>query len=162
MEDEKRPLPSPEPAEQLGDRPELRSGPALRFETSRHPSGAAVLHAIGAIDDDTSADLWIEIGILSEESSDLILDLSGVDFLGTAGLTSLLEAREVIGAEGKRLRVICGSGRAVRRALQVTGAMELFDVQDRIPERGTASRDVLFGVPGPDVRLDGRARAPPA
>lgn len=152
MEYDGRPLPSPEPAEKLADRP------VLRFETSRHPSGAAVLHAIGAVDDDTSPDLWIELGIWSDEGSDLILDLSGVDFLGTAGLASLLEARDVIGDEGKRLRVICGSSRAVRRALQVTGAMELFDVQDRIPEGGTASRDVLFGVPGPDVRLDGRGR----
>lgn len=152
MEDEKRPLPSPEPAEQLGDHP------VLRFETSRHPSGATVLHAIGAVDDDTSPDLWVELGIWSEESSDLILDLSGVDFLGTAGLTSLLEARDVIGAEGKRLRVVCGSSRPARRALQVTGAMELFDVQDRLPEGAAASRDVLFGVPDPDVRLDGRPR----
>lgn len=159
MEDEKRPLPSPEPAEQLGDRPEPRSGPALRFETSRHPSGAAVLHAIGAIDDDTSADLWIELGIWSEESSDLILDLSGVDFLGTAGLTSLLEARDVIGAEGKRLRVLCGGSRAARRALQVTGAIEEFDVLDRVPDEPLGSRETVFAVPDPGVRLDGSVRA---
>lgn len=149
-DDEQRSLPAPEPAEEIG--------PALRFERSRHPSGATVLHAIGAVDDDTSPDLWVELGLWSEESSDLILDLSGVDFLGTAGLTSLLEARDVIGAEGKRLRVTCGSSRPARRALQVTGAMELFEVVDRLPEEAAASRDMIFAVPEPDVRLNGRPR----
>ena len=150
MVDDERLLPVPEAAEQLV--------PVLRFERSRQPSGATVLHAVGAIDDDTSADLWVELGVWSEESSDLVLDLSGVDFLGTAGLTSLLAARDMIGAEGKRLRVTCGGSRPARRALQVTGAMELFDVVDRIPEGAVASRDMIFEVPGPDVRLNGRPR----
>lgn len=153
MTDDQRSQPLPEPAG-----PVEQTGPALRFERTRHPSGARVLHAIGAVDDDTSPDLWIELGIWSEEGSDLILDLSGVDFLGTAGLTSLLEARDVIGAEGKRLRVACGASRPARRALQVTGTMELFEVVDRLPEEPAASRDMLFGVPDPHVRLDGGPR----
>ncbi|MBN9736638.1 anti-sigma factor antagonist [Pseudonocardia sp. P1] len=150
MVDDEQHLPVPEPAEEIG--------PALRFERSHHPSGATVLHAIGAVDDETSPDLWVELGMWSEESSDLVLDLSGVDFLGTAGLTSLLEARDVIGGEGKRLRVACGTSRAARRALQVTGAMELFDVVDRMPEAPAASAGMLFAVPAPDVRLDGMPR----
>ncbi|MEQ3551316.1 STAS domain-containing protein [Pseudonocardia nematodicida] len=133
-------------------------GPALRFERSRHPSGAMVVHAIGAVDDETSPDLWVELGMWSEDHRDLVLDLSGVDFLGTAGLTSLLEARDVIGAEGGRLRVMCGSSRAARRALQVTGAMEMFDVVDRVPENPGPSANTVFAVPDPDVRLDGRPR----
>ncbi|ANY06738.1 STAS domain-containing protein [Pseudonocardia sp. HH130630-07] len=155
MADDERSQPVPEPAETLRSDP---GGPALRFERTRHPSGAIVLHAIGAIDDETSADLWIELGIWSEESSDLILDLSRVGFLGTAGLTSLMEARDVIGAEGKRLRVACGDSRPARRALQVTGAMELVEVVDRVPGEPSSSRDVLFGVPAPGVRLDGSRR----
>lgn len=150
MVDDELLLPAPEVAEQLG--------PVLRFERSRHSSGATVLHAVGAIDDDTSADLWVELGVRSEEGSDLVLDLSGVEFLGTAGLASLLEARDVIGAEGKRLRVTCGGSRPARRALQVTGVMELFEVVDRIPEGAVTSRDMVFEVPGPHVRLNGRPR----
>lgn len=134
-------------------------GPTLRFEQSSHPAGATVLHAIGSIDDDTSPDLWVEMGIWSEAGPELILDLTGVDFLGTAGLNSLLQSRDMLGAEGKRLRVYFGSSRPARRALQVTGAMDLFDVVDRIPEEPASSRNMLFGVPDPDVRLDGQRRS---
>lgn len=132
------------------------SGPALRFERAQHPSGAVVLRAIGAIDDETSPDLWVEIGVWSEEHADLILDLSGVDLLGTAGLTSLLTARDAIGAEGGRLQVLVGGSRPARRALQVTGAMELFDVIDRIPEEPGTRPALLFPVPHPDGRPTGR------
>lgn len=121
--------------------------PTLRFERVQHPSGALVLRVIGAIDDETSPDLWVELGMWTEEQSDVVLDLSGVDFLGTAGLASLLEARDMIGAEGGRLRVAVGGSRPARRALQVSGAMELFDVVDRIPEGANPSYDLLFAVP---------------
>ena len=152
MTDDELPIPAPEPAEVTG------TGPALRFERSHHPSGTTVLHAFGAVDDETSPDLWMELGIWSEEGADLVVDLSGVDFLGTAGLTSLLEARDVIAAEGKRLRITCGASRPARRALQVTGTIEMFEVVDRLPDAPAESRDMLFGVPAPDVRLDGRPR----
>ena len=156
MADDERRLPAPQPAEQ--------AGPALRFERSRHPSGAPVLQVVGAVDDATAADLRVELGVWSAEGpgpggdlgSDLVVDLSGVQFLGTAGLTALLEARDMVAAEGGRLRVLCGRSRPARRALQVTGAMNLIEVLDRVPGKPVAARDVLFGVPGPDVRLDGQ------
>lgn len=150
MADDERRLPAPQPAEQ--------ADPTLRFERSRHPSGAPVLHVVGAVDDATAADLRVELGVWSDEGPDLVVDLSGVQFLGTAGLTALLEARDMVAAEGGRLRVLCGRSRPARRALQVTGAMNLVEVLDRVPGKPVASRDVLFGVPGPDVRLDGQAR----
>ncbi|MBC3194476.1 STAS domain-containing protein [Pseudonocardia sp. C8] len=133
-----------------------RTGPVLRFERSRHPSGTVVLRAIGSVDDETAPDLCTELGLCAEEGSDVVLDLSGVDFLGTAGLTSLVEARDLLAAEGTQLRILCGGSRPARRALQVTGAMELFEVVDRVP--GGPTRGGLFGVPDPDVRLDGRPR----
>lgn len=166
MADDERRLPAPQPAEQ--------AGPALRFERSRHPSGAPVLQVVGAVDDATAADLRVELGAWSDEGpgpagdlggdlvvdlgGDLVVDLSGVQFLGTAGLTALLEARDMVAAEGGRLRVLCGRSRPARRALQVTGAMNLIEVLDRVPGKPVAARDVLFGVPGPDVRLDGQPR----
>lgn len=132
-----------------GDGGAVHPGPTLRFEHAHHPTGAVVLRAIGAIDDDTSPELWVELGVWSEQRPDLILDLSGVDFLGTAGLASLLEARDVIGAGGGRLRVIVGDSRAARRALQVSGAMELVEVVDRIPAEPSGPSGMLFAVPDP-------------
>lgn len=172
MANDERRLPAPQPAEQAGSaqpaeqvgsaQPAEQADPTLRFERSRHPSGAPVLHVVGAVDDATAADLRVELGVWSDEDPDLdvdlVVDLSGVQFLGTAGLTALLEARDMVAAEGGRLRVLCGRSRPARRALQVTGAMNLVEVLDRVPGKPVASRDVLFGVPGPDVRLDGQTR----
>ncbi len=121
---------------------------ALKLEPVEHPSGAVVLHATGEIDSDTAAELGAEVGTWCDTAPRVLLDLSGITFLGSAGLSTLLETRDMLdGATLLQLR--CGSSRAVRRALQVTGTMELFDVVDRIPEEHDAPTRTLFPVPDP-------------
>lgn len=124
-------------------------GPAaLRLEHVEHPSGAVVVHASGQIDTETGPELGAEVGAWCDTATQVLLDLSGVTFLGSAGLSVLLETRDML--EGStRLQLRCGSSRAVRRALQVTGAMELFDVVDRIPQQADAPVRSLFSVPDP-------------
>lgn len=121
---------------------------ALRLESVEHPSGAVVLHASGEIDTATAPELGAEVGTWCDTAPQVLLDLSGVTFLGSAGLSELLATRDLIG-DGTRLQLRCGSSRAVRRALQVTGTMELFDVVDRIPEDPDATSRTLFSVPDP-------------
>jgi anti-anti-sigma factor len=121
---------------------------ALRLEQVEHPSGAVVLHASGEIDTATAPELGAEVGAWCDTASQVLLDLSGVTFLGSAGLSVLLETRDMLEG-GARLSLRCGGSRAVRRALQVTGTMELFDVVDRIPEETDTPVRSLFSVPDP-------------
>lgn len=125
-----------------------RRSKALRIEQIEHPSGTVVLHASGEIDTDTAPELGAEVGAWCDTAPRVLLDLSGVTFLGSAGLSVLLETRDMLeGATTLQLR--CGQSRAVRRALQVTGTMELFDVVDRIPEESETPVRRLFSVPDP-------------
>jgi anti-anti-sigma factor len=128
--------------------PGARRTGALRLEAVEHPSGAVVLHAAGEIDTETAPELGAEVGTWCETAPQVLLDLSGVTFLGSAGLSVLLETRDMLDGDTV-LQLRCGSSRAVRRALQVTGTMELFDVVDRIPEESETPVRSLFSVPDP-------------
>jgi anti-sigma B factor antagonist len=59
------------------------------------------------------------------------LDLSGVTFLGAAGLTALVTAHQTAQRTSRTLTIRCGSGRAVLRPLQITGLSTVLDVVDR-------------------------------
>ncbi|WP_318306338.1 STAS domain-containing protein [Amycolatopsis solani] len=57
----------------------------------------------------------------------LVLDLSGVSFLASIGITALLEARHGAG-HGTRVRVVAPEGSVVARTLQLTGLREALGV----------------------------------
>jgi anti-sigma B factor antagonist len=62
---------------------------------------------------------------IRESVGSFALDLSGVDFLDSAGLTVLLRARGVLGREDRALAVICPHG-PVRRVFELAGLSTVF------------------------------------
>jgi anti-sigma B factor antagonist len=56
----------------------------------------------------------------------VVLDLTGVTFLGSAGLTILIEAVEFAGATGRPLRVVAATPR-VLRPMQIAGLHSVFE-----------------------------------
>jgi anti-sigma B factor antagonist len=58
------------------------------------------------------------------------LDLSGVTFLDSAGLTALVRAHRTAESSGRVLRLHCGTGRAVLRPLQLTGLADVLTLAD--------------------------------
>ncbi|GAA4737549.1 hypothetical protein GCM10023328_17720 [Modestobacter marinus] len=58
------------------------------------------------------------------------VDLRGVTFLDSAGLSALATAHRAALAAGRELRVRCGTTRAVVRPLQITGLWDVFTVVD--------------------------------
>ena len=58
------------------------------------------------------------------------LDLRGVTFLDSAGLSALATAHRAAEAAGRDLRMRCGTTRAVVRPLQITGLWTVFTVVD--------------------------------
>ena len=59
----------------------------------------------------------------------LVIDLSGVQFLGSAGLAVLVETQKSARAREVSLRLIATT-RAVTRPLEVTGLIDLFTIAD--------------------------------
>lgn len=63
----------------------------------------------------------------------VVLDLAGVDFLGSAGLALLVSQREAALARAGALR-IAAAPRAASRPLELTGLAELFELYDAVED----------------------------
>lgn len=105
----------------------------IRFDLVGHGSAATVVHVVGEIDTLTAPLLRSQLDEQIAIVPLLVLDLSDVTFLGSAGLAVLVAAKDDADRRGHRLRLVCGS-RIVTRALQATGLLTLFDIADGVPE----------------------------
>lgn len=108
-------------------------GEVIRFDVVPHGDGALVVHVVGEIDTLTAPVLRAQLDERLATAELLVLDLSQVTFLGSAGLAVLVAAKDEAERHAHRLRLVCGS-RIVTRALEATGLLTLFDVADGVPE----------------------------
>lgn len=107
-------------------------GDVIGFEVVEHGPDARVVRVRGEVDTLTAPLLRDQLDAQAA-SALLVLDLSAVSFLGSAGLAALVAAKDTAGRRGHRLRLVCGS-RTVTRALQATGLLTLFDIAEDVPE----------------------------
>src|SRR5947199_382456 len=63
----------------------------------------------------------------------VVVDLDGVEFLGSAGLSALFEANELAARESRALRLVCHS-RIANRALEATELRDHFTFADTVPD----------------------------
>jgi anti-sigma B factor antagonist len=100
----------------------------LSLSTTTDRDGVVTVSATGDIDAYTAPLLRSVLdGHLQRGRPHLVLDLSGVQFLGSAGLAALVETQKSASARGIHLRLIATT-RAVTRVLEVTGLSELFAI----------------------------------
>ncbi|MRH89616.1 anti-sigma factor antagonist [Nocardia sp. SYP-A9097] len=98
---------------------------------TRSAESAVILSAAGEVDIVSAPTLSAAVGAaLATDSAVLVVDLSGVGFFGSAGLSVLVEALESIG--GRRLKVVASP--QVRRPIEVTGLDDLLDVYGTLEE----------------------------
>jgi anti-sigma B factor antagonist len=96
------------------------------------------IEAAGEIDSSSAPALRAELdAALDLAPREVVLDLGGVTFLDSAGLSTLAAAHRRATAEGVRLRVLV-SGRAVMRPLQITGLWKLLGAEQVEPGDGRA------------------------
>lgn len=108
-------------------------GEVIRFDVVGHGEGATVVHVVGEVDTLTAPLLRAQLDEQIATVPLLVLDLTDVTFLGSAGLAVLVAGKDDADRRGHRLRLVCGS-RIVTRALQATGLLTLFDTADGVPE----------------------------
>jgi anti-sigma B factor antagonist len=90
-------------------------------------SAVTIVSPEGDIDSATAAPLRAAIGEqVAAGAKHVVLDLSGVDFMSSAGLALLIAERESAIAREGELR-LAGVPRTAGRALSLTGLTELFD-----------------------------------
>jgi anti-sigma B factor antagonist len=108
-------------------------GEVVRFDVVGYGDRASVLHVVGEIDTLTAPLLRAQLDGQIPGVPLLVLDLTEVTFLGSAGLAVLVAAKDEAETHDHRLRIVPGS-RIVVRALEATGLLGIFDIADGVPE----------------------------
>lgn len=92
--------------------------------------GVVTVTVVGEVDTFTAPVLRSTLDSQLEQSPrELVIDLSGVQFLGSAGLAVLVETQKSARSREVALRLIATT-RAVTRPLEVTGLIDLFTIAD--------------------------------
>ena len=92
--------------------------------------GVVTVTVVGEVDTFTAPVLRSTLDSqLEQQPRELVIDLSGVQFLGSAGLAVLVETQKSSRAKEVGLQLIATT-RAVTRPLEVTGLIDLFTIAD--------------------------------
>jgi anti-sigma B factor antagonist len=103
-------------------------GDLLTVSTRTGEDGAVTVTATGEVDTLTAPAFSSVLDTaLRRRPPELVIDLSGIRFFGSAGLTVLVEAHEAARDSDVALRLIATT-RAVTCALTVSGLIDLFTV----------------------------------
>jgi anti-anti-sigma factor len=95
----------------------------LKIRASREGSTATVV-ASGEIDLSTVDELRSAVTGAAEDVEKLLLDLTDVEFIDSAGLGGLLELRSTLRSRNVTLEISAGEG-PVKQAMEITGLSEL-------------------------------------
>lgn len=102
----------------------------ITLSTSTSENGAVTVTVVGEVDTFTAPVLRSSLDAqLEQQPRELVIDLSGVQFLGSAGLAVLVETQKSARTRGVELRLVATT-RAVTRPLEVTGLIDLFTIVD--------------------------------
>ena len=105
----------------------------IGLQVIEHGVDARVVTVTGEVDTVTAPQL---AGVLHEQLSTarvVVVDLDGVEFLGSAGLSALVEANQLATEQDCALWLVCHS-RIANRALEATELRERFTFADTVAD----------------------------
>lgn len=92
----------------------------MELQVDDLPTGATVARLIGRMDIDGAQAVDQRLSILANTKSALVLDVSGVSFIASMGLRSLMTCARALGAKGGKL-AIAGAAPNVLKVLETSG-----------------------------------------
>ncbi len=101
------------------------------------PNGAALLAVVhGDVDELTARPIGTALieGTRQVPCQGLVIDLRPVTFLGSAGLSMLLDVRGALIEEERETHLLCESGSTPQRVLRITNLEDLFPVHTLLRE----------------------------
>ncbi len=114
-----------------------RAGPLssdiLGLDAAQHGPDARVVTVVGEIDAPTAPDLAAFLTAQLVVVQLVVVDLDGVRFLGSAGLSGLVEVNEFATREDRDLRLVCSS-QTINWALDAVGLRERFTFADNVAD----------------------------
>jgi anti-sigma B factor antagonist len=105
----------------------------IGLQVAEHGPDSRVVTVTGEIDTLTAPKLASFLNEQLSAAQVVVVDLDGVEFLGSAGLSALFEANELATRESRALRMVCHS-RIANRALEATELRSQFVFADTVPE----------------------------
>lgn len=113
-----------------------------------HAGGAIVAHLVGEVDMSNAEDLGAAvIGATPNDAHGVVLDLSRVDYLDSAGIYVIHGMRASLQARGQTLMLVIPGDSPVHDALRLSGA----DRPGEIVEDVAAALQLLGAAPSPDA-----------
>lgn len=105
----------------------------MKVTRETHDS-AALFIVEGQVDMHTSPELRTQLrGALEDKATPLVVDLSGVAFIDSSGLATLIEALQATARYGGRLS-LCGLSPEVRNLFELSKLTSIFDLRDNRAE----------------------------
>ena len=102
--------------------------PTISLEIERSGEGAVVTVA-GELEFGTAASLRTALIDLSQQGCDpLVVDLAGLEFIDSTGLSLLIQAKQRFESQGRRFALRRPTHR-VLRVLETSGVADLFSIQ---------------------------------
>lgn len=105
----------------------------IGLQVTEHGPDTRVITVTGEVDALTAPELAAFLTAQLADAQVVVVDLDGVRFLGSAGLSVLFEANELATGQGRDLRLVCNS-RTANLALEATGLREHFSFADSVPD----------------------------
>lgn len=105
----------------------------MDLQVTEHGPDARIVTVLGEVDALTAPELAAFLTAQLAAARVVVVDLDGVDFLGSAGLSVLFEANEHAHRQDRVLRLVCNS-RIANRALEATELKEHFSFADNVPD----------------------------
>jgi anti-sigma B factor antagonist len=124
------------------------------LQVATHAPDARVVTVEGQIDTPTALELATLLTGQLTVARVVVVDLDGVRFLGSTGLSALFEANELAAQQDRVLRLVCNS-RIASWALAAVGLREYFTFADSVPDAVNNSQATGVGI---SRRLDQRRR----
>lgn len=92
--------------------------------------GAVIVRVTGEIDLATSPRLRAALESATDQAEVIRVDMSGVTFLDSSGISVLVEAQQRLHESPNRL-VLHGVGDSIRRVLEISGLGSFFELSDQ-------------------------------
>ena len=103
----------------------------LQISVEQPRADVSVLHLLGDLDLRTAPLLQAALRPLVHRAGAVLVDLSDVGFIGSAGLAELAGAQDTATGNGARVMLVATS-HAVLRPLEVTGLATLFAIYESV------------------------------
>jgi anti-sigma B factor antagonist len=95
--------------------------------------GMALVALVGQIDGNTAADIQTSVLETAQGHPQLLLDMSGVSYMSSAGLRLLLQLHRTISENGGRLLLV-GLSEELQETMSATGFLDFFEIYPSVDD----------------------------